>query len=511
MKRIVLVICIMILSVCLFLTLACGGNGDTETTPAVETEIPAEEVAAVPTEASSPTHEPIRALHVQEPTDAKNLSDRIAEAGTIETVEIDPGMLSNADIAALLALFPDVSFHYAVKCGDAFVSPDTEDLSVGAEQIGDLADALPCLSKLKIVRLGPCTPEELETAFAALPGIELDYSIFLYGREIGRDAETLDLSDLETLTPDALSAALPYLPALKTVSLGKREDPEAAEAFRQAIPSVDCDYICEFTYLGRQLTSNDETLDLSNTAITDLDGLKETIARLPKLDRVEMIGCGLDNETMAALCDAYPDVRFIWEIDLGYWGKLRTDATAFSTRYSKSEKADKNRMTSEKAQYIRYCTDLVALDLGHQKLTDISFLRPLKKLRVLILVDSYISDISVLGELPELEYIELFMNRVTDVSPLANLTNLQDLNVCSNKISDFSPICSIKTLRRFWYTKNDYTTKDHRMLKEALPDCVLNYANTGTDGGWRYIGNSKERTEREKWKNTFFEGAPRYE
>ncbi len=343
------------------------------------TEQPTEPPTEPPTEAPTATPAPAVTLHVQEPTDADALSERIAASGSVASVEIDDGTVSNEDLAVLLAAFPDVSFRYAVKLGDAYV---------------------------------PC---------------------------------------------------------------------DAAE------------------------------LNLSGTKIADPESLKRIIALLPELDRVEMIGCGLDNGASAELCDAFPGIRFIWEIDLGYWGKLRTDATAFSTRYQRSEAADKHRMTSEQVQYIRYCTDLIALDLGHQKLTDITFLRPLKKLRVLILADNYISEIGVLAELSELEYIELFMNRITDLSPLENLAYLHDLNVCSNKISDFKPVCAIKTLERFWYAKNNATSKDHKMLQEALPDCVLNHTDTGTDGGWRFSDkNKKERSEREKWKNAFFEGAPRY-
>lgn len=500
MKRIICLICVCI---CFLLTLACGGEAQPEP-PAATAEAPTAERTELPT--ASP--EPLETLHVEEPADVGTVASRLMDEESIEAVQIEPDMMSNADIATLIAMFPHVIFRYAVKIGDAYFPPGVTELSIEEAEIGEIADALPCLPSLKTVHLGACKPEDIPAIQARLPGIELTYTLLLYDREVAPDVQTLDLSDLETLSPDALNAALPFLPALKTVTLGVRDDREAAEAFKAAVPSVECEYTYRFTFLGQTLTDDVEALDLSKTKITDLDELKKTIDMLPALSRIEMIDCGLSDETMAILCDTYPNIKFVWELNLGYWGKLRTDATAFSTRYSKSEKADKNRLSSEDAQYIRYCTDLVALDLGHQRLTDISFLRPLKKLRVLILADSYISDISVLGELPELEYIELFMNRVEDVSPLAKLEKLTDLNICSNKVSNFKPLCSIKTLKRLWYTKNDYSSKDHQMLQEALPDCVLNHNDVGTDGGWRYSG--KEKSEREKWKNAFFEGAPRY-
>lgn len=498
MKRVLCLICIF---VCLLLLPACGKDAQQDAPVATE----------APTEAPTASPEPVTMLHVTEPTDAGTVSALIEQAGTVETVEINPGMLGNGDIALLLWTYPEVTFRYAVKLGDTYFPPGVTELSVGDITVPEIVSALPCLTSLNTVHLGTCTPDEFREIRSKLPGIELTYALTVYGRDVDCSAETLDLSDLETLAPEEMMNALPYLPRLKTVSLGVRDDLEAAKAFRDAIPSVECTFIYRFTYLGKTVTDDMETLDLSGIPVTDIDELKQTIALLPKLNRVEMIDCGPDNETMGALCAAYPDIKFVWEVDLGYWGKLRTDATAYSTRSRKTDIQVRRKLRDDTVQCLQYCTDLIALDLGHQSLTDLSFLRPLKKLRVLILADNYISDISVLGELPELEYIELFMNRVEDVSPLQSLTKLQDLNICSNLVADFKPLCSIKTLRRLWYARNSYLPEDHAMLKEALPDCLLNYTvRDGTGDGWRKTSNGKV-TEREQWKNAFFEGAPRFE
>ena len=63
-------------------------------------------------------------------------------------------------------------------------------------------------------------------------------SVWIFGREIACDTETLDLSDTESPSPDELSAALPYLKNLKAVALGER-DPELAASFRAAFPDLD--------------------------------------------------------------------------------------------------------------------------------------------------------------------------------------------------------------------------------------------------------------------------------
>lgn len=514
MKRaLFFIICILILPVCLLSQTACGGPVEAEPSepePPV-TEVLTDTLTPAPTVAPTATPEPVVFLHVAEPSDAETLASRIAGAGTIETVEIDRGMLSNADIAALLAAFPNVEFRYEARLGDAFVSSDVTELSASEAPVSAIADALPCLRSLTAVHLGACAPETIRTAKELLPGIDLTYSVLIYGKEIDRDAASIDLSDVGSLSPDELSAAIPVLPNLSAVALGTRDDFEAVKAFCAANPSLGYTYDCRFDFLGQTVSTGAETLDFSGTAVKDLNAFRETIQKLPALRRIEMIGCGLDDETMGKLAEEFPTIKFVWEIDLGYWGKVRTDATAYSTRSRKTDIQMKRRLTNETVQPLRYCTDLVALDLGHQNISDLSFLRPLKKLKVVILADNRISDIGVLGELPELEYIEMFMNRITDVSPLANLANLHDLNICSNKVSDFTPLCSIKTLERLWYARNEYSKRDHQMLKEALPDCVLNYTvKDGTGDGWRKYPNG-ETSEREKWKNAFFEGAPRFE
>ena len=495
---------VLLICICVLLGFAALGCQEE-----IETALPEE------TTAPTPSPEPVTVLYIDAPADCSELIEEIRQIETVETVEIADGMQNNAEIGQLIESLPEVTFHYAVQIGDAFVSPDTETLSAEDTSIREIAGALPLFHHVTSVSLGARTPEEISEAQMLMPSVDLDYSVRIYGREVERDAETLHLSDLATLDPAPLSAALPYLPALKTVVLGLREDASEVLAFCSANPSIAYDYEYRFTYLGQTLSNKTETLDLSHMQIDDLNGLREAIAMMPDITRIEMIGCGIDDETMGGLQEEYPGIKFVWEIDLGYWGKLRTDATAFSTRSNKTPIQVKNKLKSEKAtdkvQKIRYCTDLVALDLGHQSLTDLSFLKPLKKLRVLILADNYISDIGVIGELPELEYIELFMNRITDLSPLANLQHLRDLNICSNRVADFTPICSIRTLERLWYARNDYTKEDHEMLRNALPDCVFNYTvRDATGDGWRY-DKEKHRVDSYAWMIEFFTGAPRYE
>ena len=94
--------------------------------------------------------------------------------------------------------------------------------------------------------------------------------------------------------------------------------------------------------------------------------------------------------------------------------KIRPGMTAFSTLKGRQEP----RYTAEDVAgpLQEYCPGLLALDLGHNDVSDLRFLKAWPKLRRLIIVDSKtpITDISPLAELEDLEYVELFMQNITD-------------------------------------------------------------------------------------------------
>ena len=475
---------------------------------------PAEAVASASPEPAAtatpaPTEAPEMTLNVQEPTTLDALVKRIFESESLRTVRLMDGVLKNNEIDVLRARFPEITFDYRVSVGDTFVPPDTTELSVDRENgtigIADVADAITFLPYLNTAHLGPSTPEELAIATEQLGGLTLDYSVSVLGKAISPETETLDLSDGTELSAEELSAALPYLPALQSVQLGDRsDDPAGAIAFAEAFPEISCVYSYSVTYDGKTYGVDTELINLDGKHIPDPEALKNALKLLPNLKTVSMLDCDLDDTEMGALADALPNVKVLWEIDLGFWGKLRTDATAFTTRSGKSDAEMAHRLTTEDIQPLRYCTDLVALDLGHQQIEDISCLSSLHKLQVLILADNRISDISALAQMPELVYVELFINYVSDLTPLSGLEQLKDLNICTNRVSDLTPLYPLKSLERLWYSGNQYHLADHQALMAELPDCYCNRSVwPETEDGWR-------KHERYYWMIAFFEDSPRY-
>ena len=448
---------------------------------------------------------------VDDPLSAETLFAVLPELTNLKTVTLRDKALSNADIAALVAAFPALSFDYRVSVGGVTLSPDVTSLTLGeASGITDvsaLADALPYLPALESVDLEPLAlgNAQLKEALSLLDGLTLHYTVELFGERVSPDLAAIDLQGKEIPSARELTEALPLLPKLTTVLLGERSGARAdIVAFMEANPTLTYDYTFTVEYLGHTYTEATEELDLSNTPITDVDTLKYTLTQLPNLKHVNMLGCGLDDRTMGGLADAFPHIKFLWEIDLGFWGKLRTDATAFTTRSSKKGDEKKYRLTTEAIWPLQYCTELVALDLGHQQIEDISVLKTLTKLQILILADNRIKDISALRYMPDLVYVELFINHIEDVSPLADHDKLLDLNLCTNHISDVTPLMTLKNLERLWYSGNLFKIQDHDAMRAALPNCICNRTvYDETSDGWR-------THERYYWMIAFFKDAPRY-
>ena len=167
--------------------------------------------------------------------------------------------------------------------------------------------------------------------------------------------------------------------------------------------------------------------------------------------------------------------------------QIRPGMTAFSTLKGRQEP----RYTSEDVAgpLTELCPNLLALDLGHNDVHDLSFLRAWPHLRRLIIVDSKtpVTDISPLAELNDLEYVELFLQNITDLTPLAGKTRLIDLNLAHNDITDLTPLHSCTGLKRLWISYNHHLSQQQLdAFHAAVPDCQIVTGEWNSTGrGWR--------------------------
>ena len=234
---------------------------------------------------------------------------------------------------------------------------------------------------------------------------------------------------------------------------------------------------------GVTVKPDDTELDLSGHDLAGLGiDLYETFEMLPGLTRVDLCKTGFTNAEYAALQDAFPDVRMIWEIVWHHW-TFRTDVVAFSTMKTCAQTFF---LYDEDAQYLRYCTDLVALDLGHNRVHDWSFLQYMPNLKILIAVDNQVKDLSWIKYTPKLEYLEFFVGYVTDLSFLQYTPNLKDLNISYNRVSDATYLYDLPNLERLWMEHTRIPYSDYVKLKETYPNAKIVRNGEGSiDQGWR--------------------------
>ncbi|MEG0512115.1 MAG: leucine-rich repeat domain-containing protein [Clostridia bacterium] len=248
----------------------------------------------------------------------------------------------------------------------------------------------------------------------------------------------------------------------------------------------------QFTYLlavyGLNVDCNAQTLDLQKLQLPNMkdpknvDALCDMLSCLPKLTRVDMFKNFVPKKMMPIFAERFPKIRFGWTIGIRDY-RIRTDLTAFSTLKDGSPPYIK----SEELEILRYCKDLVALDLGHNSIAGLDFLYGLPQLKVLIVAVNNVTDITPIASLQNLEYLELFNNQITDISPLAKLGKLMDLNLCYNPIDDFSCLEGLTSLDRLWLGANKrLSPSELAQLKKALPHTTINStARDSTGEGWR--------------------------
>ena len=226
-----------------------------------------------------------------------------------------------------------------------------------------------------------------------------------------------------------------------------------------------------------------EHLNLKYIKYKSIDQLTELMDLLPKLNEVTTYGYIFTADELDRLKAAYPGVTFNCKFHMAHH-IISTDQTAFCTRHAKyTEK----RHNQDDFAAFRHCPRLKALDVGHNAVTDISFLEDLPKLQILILADNQISDLEPLRYQNELVYLELIHNDITDISPLADLTELIDLHIGNCHITDFTPLYGLTKLDRLWLGGNDITEEQLKELQEHLPNTTINSTaiKHPTAEGWR--------------------------
>ncbi|MBR0357377.1 MAG: PIG-L family deacetylase [Clostridia bacterium] len=453
-------------------------------------------------------------IAVTEAPDLDLLSKMLPAFPALQTLDLTEAPVDPAEAIALKEAHPELTVLYAVPLGSIRVSPDTESLALagfGVQSVQELLSALPYLPDLKQVDLHGTGLgiDDLAAIQAARPDLALSQAVDLFGQTVETDATELDLRNAAYSAQELPALLKPFL-ALQRVYLRQDADVEATAALlRETRPETV--FVYETKAFGRTVESTIEELDVSQTHFATAEEVKAELVHLPCLQKLVMCDCGLSNQQMEELIEAYPAVKFVWNIRVGPH-KLRTDALGFSTKnptkYTNAQYSDAynrriktvQRLNPGDLEPLKYCTDLLALDVGHNYLIneDLDVLQYLPHLQVLILADNKFTDISALHQLKELRYVELFMNRIPDMSPLVGLENLTDINVANTHLEDIAPLMQLTHAKRLWFSMNNLTTEQNKAVVNALPNCVCNYTTRNeTLEGWR-------EGETYQWMRSFF-------
>lgn len=250
--------------------------------------------------------------------------------------------------------------------------------------------------------------------------------------------------------------------------------------FDEDSPTTDFPY--EYNINGVYYPKTVEIMDFNNKTIADYDSFITEIGQFENVKKIEVCGTNLSYEQLENLQNTYPDIKFVWTITLANTWTVRTDVVAFSTNKAHHNPAIKN----DEVWKLKYLTDIVALDIGHNEISDLSFLQYMPNLKVLIIADNWISDLSPIVNCKKLMYLETFVNPIRDISPLAELDNLVDINVSYNYFTDYTPLLNKPKLERLWITHTSMTSDSIQQLIDAYPNVTMDYTSgTSVQGGWR--------------------------
>ena len=389
---------------------------------------------------------------------------------------------------------PECAMQWNLGLGGEWYDVNTAELTVpgSAVYFEELLSQLPWFRNLRSVKLeqAELTPEQQRTLLRSFGDVEFRWTVDAGSRRLSCATEQILFSDAESGDLDALEEVMDLLPALKKVDFSDSPvSPEDRAAFREAHPELEVDW--SVALFGEVYPCDTQMLDLNNRELgeDDLDLLREAIPYLPALEKIEMCDTGLSNEQLDAFNHEYDDIRVVWRV---YFSRGRYNLRTDDVYFRPSEFGDSPpAVTDADTAILRYCTDMQALDLGHQYFTDLSFLESMPHMTYLIIAECPIYDLTPLASLKELRYLELFNTDITDISPLKECTALKALNLCYIKAKQnnaWSTLSKMPWLERLWYCNCPLSSSQIRQLQGNNPDLVTFtlYGGESSGGSWRY-------------------------
>lgn len=435
-----------------------------------------------------------------------------------DTTVITVDTLTEEDVSAL-ACFPQLETVHAENCRDydsllrlreaypnvtvsSRVTLDGTEYPADADTVElrtaspDNLTLLPFLTELRtVIADGGDEPQDFSELSRYCQDNGLTFRLRLGDNLVEQDVQELTV---EKIT-DADFSLLGSLPNLKKLHMvDPAADPAALTALSAAYPDMDISW--EVHIGDGVFQSTDTEVDLSQTVVTDIAEVEAQMAYLPNAEKVifglcgrdnpdwgnskaKVVACDIENEDMAAYRDRVRDkYKVVWTVRLGPSIALRTDKDNFMPNHF-----GVGRLFDDYAYNLRYCEDMVCLDVGHMTLTDISFVEFMPKLKYLILAWTEVQYIEPIRSCKNLIWLELDNSCIRDYSPLVDCTALQDLNI-GKTFCDITPILQMTWLKNLYMIFG--SAGDAWKCTQALPDThVVANGDATVGGGWRRLPN----------------------
>ena len=379
------------------------------------------------------------------------------------------------NIRSLQEDHPDCKLVYDAELAGETWSSNTRDLTVADADVEELRQHLPYLPLARSVTLVGEIPtmEEIRSLQKEFPEISFSWKVSLWNQVMDSGIKIIMPNRFQD--PQELVDKIEYFPELKTISLLNTElTTDEKQSIAKALP--DREVIWDIQIGNQKFVYDAEEIEISGQTFTDTKILADAIPYFKDLKKMVVLDSGLESEVLDALNKQFPDTRVVWNLDIGYV-EMRTDDL-----YYAPNKYPGSAVTDEALKDLKYCTDLLCVDVGHGWVTHCEWAAYMPHLRYLIIADTSISSLEPLRNLRELVFLECFLSPVADASPLLEVTSLEDLNLCRTPCK-LEPVPQMKWLKRLWWTGAPAYEWD---LEEMLPNTEVECGTTSSTGkGWR--------------------------
>ena len=311
------------------------------------------------------------------------------------------------------------------------------------------------------------------------PDLAVSYAITVGGTVYPTDTQVLEAANASYAE---LEGAISVMPQLTEINL---TDPvatgEELVTLRENHPELTIHWTVN---IGSASYSDDaQEVDISGTTMETTETAKAYAAYFPELTKLIMSDCGIDDETMAQFREEMRDqYKVVWTVYFTKKCKARTDEESFMPI-----KQGEWYFQDHDVGPLKYCEDMVAIDIGHSRVRDISFAAYMPHLKYLILADTDVRDLTPLSNCKELVWLEVGWDAIESYEPLLGCTALEDLNI-GRTFADPAPIYQMTWLKNLWCMEISGATQYGWRM--ALPNThIVGKGNDVVAYGWRRLPN----------------------